>query len=135
MSYLDVLKYTSPASFLIAKAVEKGVEAFANDEENSTIQALQEEEIRQNIQSRVLQEKARVEQELAIARRIESADEVEIEEYYDNSGKGNLGLKGDEAGIALGVSGEGRRVSKRIYKFKGCTSIERIFELSSSSKT
>lgn len=60
-----------------------------------------------------------VAQELAIARRIETADEVEIEEFYDNSKEGYAGLKGTEEGISLGIGGNGRKITKRIYKFKG----------------
>lgn len=64
---------------------------------------------------------ARVAQEISIAQRIASSAEVEIEEYYDLSGKANAGLKAEEKSVALGVAGEGRRVTKRIIKFKGCS--------------
>jgi hypothetical protein len=115
---MDGLKLLSPGSYLIAKAVEKGVETFSNDTRNNTLQELREEEIRQNIQSRVLQEQARTEQELAIARRIDNAEDVEIEEYYDLSGKASAGLNTNGEELSVGLAGEGRRVSKRIYKFK-----------------
>ena len=64
---------------------------------------------------------ARIEQELAIARRIDCAEEVEIEEFYDTSGKGSAGLTADmkSESATLGLSGEGRRVTKRVYHFKG----------------
>lgn len=47
--------------------------------------------------------------------------EVEIEEFYDNSNKGSAGLSADlkSSTGGLNLSGEGIRVSKRIYKFKG----------------
>jgi len=48
---------------------------------------------------------AKVAQELAIARRVELAEQVEIEEFYDTSGEGNIGLKADEKSVALGASG------------------------------
>ena len=127
MNYMDGLKLLSPGSYLIAKAVEKGVESFSKDTKNNTLEELREEEIRQNIQSRVLQEQARTEQELAIARRIDNAEDVEIEEYYDLSGKASAGLNTNGEEISLGLAGEGRRVSKRIYKFKGLKPIDQTF--------
>ena len=65
------------------------------------------------------QAQARVAQELAIARRIEGAADVQIEEYYEYSGDGSLGLKTDGNGLTIGASGSGQRVSKRIYRFTG----------------
>ena len=76
------------------------------------------------IKATVLQNQAKVEQELAIARRIDSAEEVEIEEYYDVSGSGSVGLKADEASVTIGANGDGRKVTKRVIKFKGCKPIE-----------
>jgi len=69
-----------------------------------------------------LKVEARVAQEIAIARRIETADNVEIEEYYDYHGKGGLGVQSSGDGIYVGASGEGQRVSKRIYRFIGWNS-------------
>lgn len=66
-----------------------------------------------------LRKQIAVAQELAIARRIETADEVEIEEYYDNSIDGHVGAKAIDNGISLGIGGSGNCVSKRVYKFKG----------------
>ena len=67
------------------------------------------------------QHQARVAQELAIARRIDNADEVEIDEFYDNSAKGGIGLDVNaltqSASIEAGA--EGRRITKRVYRFKG----------------
>lgn len=95
--------------------------------ENSTLKELREEEIRQNIKSRVLQEQARTEQELAISRRIDNAEDVEIEEYYDLSAQGSAGLNTNGEAISVGLSGEGRKISKRIYKFKGLKPISQTF--------
>ena len=67
----------------------------------------------------ILKEQISIAQDLAIARRIETADEVEIEEVYDTSKEGNAGLKVDSTGMMLGASGKGRVITKRIYKFKG----------------
>lgn len=111
----------SPTSYLIEKAVAATVKAFTTeaDSPSSSISKLEELALRQEIEARVLKEQARIEQELAIARRIDNAEEVEIEEYYDTSGEGALGLKGDVNGVTVGASGSGKKIVKRIYKFKG----------------
>ena len=67
----------------------------------------------------IYQKMAQVEQENAITTRILLAEEVEIEEHYDLERKGNLGLKVDETILTLGLNAEGRKVSKRVIKFKG----------------
>ena len=52
---------------------------------------------------------------------VDSAEEVEIEEFYDASGKGHAGLSVDAnaATGSFGLGGEGRKVTTRIYRFKG----------------
>ncbi len=121
MDTIDALKLAlSPTGFLIEKMISKNVESFSESSEKSTTQELKEDALREEIKASVLQNQAKVEQELAIARRIDSAEEVEIEEYYDVSGSGGAGLKGDDSGITFGVNGEGRKVTKRVIKFKGC---------------
>ncbi len=87
---------------------------------DSTISEMQEAAMRVEIQASVLLTQAKVEQELAISRRIDSAEEVEIEEYYDISGKGNIGLNIESETIDFGLSAKGRKVTKRIIRFKGC---------------
>jgi hypothetical protein len=62
---------------------------------------------------------ARAEIDLAIARRLETAESVEIEETYDSSGKGHAGLNMDEKSTKAGVGGEGQRVVKRKIILKG----------------
>ncbi len=84
------------------------------------------------------QHQARVAQEIAIAKRIESAAEVEIEEYYDNSGKGSAGLSvnAETQTGSMGLSGENRRVSKRVYRFKGISSADsEVYEQNADSQT
>lgn len=108
---------------LIASLTKKIVESSSNITESRTSSELSEIADRAEIESRVLLSGAKVEQELAIARRIDSAEEVEIEEYYDTSGKGNVGLTTDGSTISAGIGGEGRKVTKRVIKFKGCAPI------------
>lgn len=62
---------------------------------------------------------AKVAQEVAIARRIEMAEEVEIEEFYDTSGEGNVGASTDGESVSLGLQGKGKHVVRRVYRFKG----------------
>lgn len=65
------------------------------------------------------EDQAKVAQEIAIARRIDTAEEVTIEEFYDTSGEAGIGLNSNGENISLGVNGSARRVTKRIYTFKG----------------
>lgn len=120
MNKLDLAKVAlNPTGFLIEKILTENVEAFDASSKNSTVMELKEDALREDIKAMVLQNKAKVEQELAIARRIDSAEEVEIEEFYDLSGNGGLGIKMDEISVNLGANAEGRKVTKRVIKFKG----------------
>ncbi|MES1978303.1 MAG: hypothetical protein V4451_09725 [Pseudomonadota bacterium] len=87
--------------------------------ESKGMASLEEEARKQQIKMEFQAHQARVSQELAIAERISVSAEVEIEEYYDLSGKGHAGVKAEEGSIALGVAGEGRRVTKRVIRFNG----------------
>jgi hypothetical protein len=68
----------------------------------------------------MLQAKARAEQELAIAERIRTAVEVEIEDHYDASSYGQLGV--DAESTSVGLRGGGQRVSRRVVRLKGFSS-------------
>ncbi|MCM3111693.1 hypothetical protein [Lederbergia lenta] len=102
----------NPAAFLIGKGIETAIKSMQNVAKNGTVEELQTEAKKQEIQ-------ARVAQELAIAERISNAETVEIEEFYDVSGEGNLGVNAKKGSVNVGASGDGRKVTKRIYKFKG----------------
>lgn len=119
-SYKQVLKYTSPLGWLIAEGAEKAANSIAGASDKG-IEQLKEEVAKQNLQMQFAQQQARVAQELAIARRIDNAEEVEIEEFYDTSGKGSLGVEIDQRSETafVGLGAEGRRVTKRVYHFKG----------------
>jgi len=114
------LAYSNPLLSLAIAGAEAAAGAVSKASEKGTSQ-LKEEVAKQNLQMQFAQHQARVAQEIAIARRIEGAVEVEIEEFYDTSGKGNLGLEidGKSETASFGLGAEGRRVTKRIYKFKG----------------
>lgn len=103
-----------------AEIIRKG----SKDTLDEPIAKLREDTERQKLAMEMAQAQARVAQELAIARRIEGAKEVQIEEYYEYAGNGAVGLKADDKGLTVGVSGSGQRVSKRIYKFTGGETID-----------
>lgn len=114
------LRYTSPVGWLVAEGAEKAAQLVANASDKGVDQ-LREEIVKQNLQMQFAQQQARIAQELAIARRIDNAEEVEIEEFYDTSGKGSAGISIDQSSqtASVGVGTEGRRVTKRVYHFKG----------------
>ena len=88
---------------------------------NVSITELEQSAMEAKITAEVLTNQAKVQQEQAIATRILLAEVVEIEEYYDISGQGNLGLSADGASetITLGASLQGKKISKRVIKFSG----------------
>lgn len=102
------------ASVLMESA--KDAEAASDTGE---ISKLSEEAKRQEISLHMAKMQAQVAQELAIAHRIENADEVEIEEYYEANGKAGLGASTDGISGNLTLGGEGRKVVKRVYRFTG----------------
>ena len=87
--------------------------------ESKGMASLEEEARKQQIVMEFQAHQARVSQELAIAERISISTQVEIEEYYDLSGKGHAGAKVNELSVSLGVGGEGRKVTKRVIRFTG----------------
>ena len=119
------LKYTSPLAHLMIEQGEKAVKDISEASKKG-IGPLEEEAAKQTIKMQLDQQRARIEQELAIARRIDNAEEVEIEEFYDTSGKGAAGLTADMKSetATIGLSAEGRRVTKRVYHFKGWRSLD-----------
>ncbi len=85
--------------------------------ESQGMQVLQAEAQKQKIVMEFQAHQARVSQEIAIAERISTSNEVEIIEYYDYSGKGHAGLSAQEGSITAGLGGEGRKVTHRSIKF------------------
>jgi hypothetical protein len=90
-------------------------EILDSDDEIKIVKELK----RKKVETEILELEAKVAQELAISRRIENANVVEIEEYYEGSGKGNAGVNVEENSVKLGLSGEGKKITKRIYRFTG----------------
>jgi hypothetical protein len=120
MSVKDkVLLAVSPTTYLLSKGAEKAVEKVQELSQSGTMQQLKEEAARQELMAQMQVAQAKVAQELAIAQRINTAETVEIVEYYDISGKGGLNVQTTDAGVTGGLSGEGRRVTHRSYRFIG----------------
>ncbi|WP_027469726.1 hypothetical protein [Deefgea rivuli] len=115
----------NPAGFLIDKIVEATSKNVSKAESTSSdeIAVLKIEAERQELQMRMAEAQARVAQEIAIAKRIETAKEVEMEEFYDYGIEAHVGVKVDSGSVSAGVGGSGRRVSKRIFRFRGNTSV------------
>ena len=90
--------------------------------ESKGIAELELEAAKQKVVMEFQAHQARVSQEVAIAERISTSEQVEITEYYDASGKGHAGLTANEASITAGAGGEGRKVTHRTIKFTGFTS-------------
>lgn len=113
-----VMMALNPSVFLIAKGTEKAIEKFQNMSD-STIDELKIESARQELLAQMSQAQAKVAQELAIATRINTAEVVEIEEFYDASGKGGIETNMTEGTISGGINAGARKVTKRVYKFTG----------------
>lgn len=97
---------------LMESPISKPSEATAHADVSSSVE-------REEAKARIAVALAAAQQEFAIAARIETANEVEIEEYYDGSGEGSIGAQQNEKGLTLGASGGGRRVSRRVIRLKG----------------
>lgn len=110
---------TNPLLSLVINTAEKAITKSEEVTKSGSIQQISDEVTRQELTLRITEAQARVAQEVAIARRIDNAEEVEIEEFYDAAGEGGVGLKGSEQGVTVGLHGNGRRVSRRVYRFKG----------------
>lgn len=83
-----------------------------------SMEELRAEAERQELAMQMAERQAKVAQELALARRIESADDVEMEELYDVSGSAHAALKSTEGTISAGLGGQGQKVTRRVYRFK-----------------
>ena len=83
------------------------------------LDALGDEARRQALELRMAQMQAEVAQEIAIAQRIANAEQVEIEEYYEGEAEGSVGVKTDSETVTVGLGAKGRKVTKRVFRFKG----------------
>jgi hypothetical protein len=102
---------------LIAESTSKSI-ATTGSAKAQELTELRVQAERQAIEMRMAEAQAKVAQELAIAKRIENAAEVEIEEFYEYGGEAKAGVKATATSVAAELSGAGKRVSRRVYRFK-----------------
>ncbi len=123
---LEVMVKTTPiiggvASVLLESAKDADIASESGD-----ITKLIQEAKRQEISLQMAKMQAQVAQELAIAHRIENAEEVEIEEYYEGTGKAGAGLSADGTSASFTLGVEERKVVKRVYRFTGNSTLKSI---------
>lgn len=111
---MEATPVLGPAIVAMTRAARESEEAS----DSKDIEVLNNEAKRQRAELSMAEMQAKVAQEVAIARRIEEADEVEIEEYYEGETNGNVGLTTEGSSLSLGLGGKGSRVTKRVYRFK-----------------
>jgi hypothetical protein len=114
----DALPHVLPFAGPIVDAVLRAQRAVA-EAESSGADSLRHEAAKQQIVMDLQANTARVAQELAIAERMASAEEIEIEEYFEGSGKGVVGLNVEKGVVAAGLNGEGQRITKRVIRLRG----------------
>ena len=118
----------NPSGYLLDMITESTSKKVAEAEEQSKVELveLRVQAERQQLEMQIAEAQARVAQEIAIAKRIETAQEVEMEEFYDYSGNAQIGSTKNGTNFSIGASGSTRRVSKRIYRFIGKSDTEVI---------
>ena len=114
----------NPSGYLISQIAESTSRSIATTGSTKAqeLAELRVQAERQEIEMRMAEAQAKVAQELAIAKRIENAAEVEIEEFYEYGGEAKAGLKATATSVAAELSGAGKRVSRRVYRFKSIAS-------------
>ena len=100
-------------------AIESIYSLVSDNPEEEDPKSLKELLKRSEARTELALTRTRIQQEMAIASRIASATEVEIEEYYEGSGKSTAGAKNNADSVTLGISGEGKKITKRVLRFKG----------------
>jgi len=116
---IKVLKATNPLLWGVIELTEKAIKKSTDAAQNGDIEEMTQEALRQEFILKMAEAQAKVAQEVSIARRIDTAEEVKIEEFYESGGEGSLGASLKEEGVTVGLSGSGRRIAKRVYTFKG----------------
>jgi hypothetical protein len=108
------------AHIALDKYVDDASEQIAKSGSSEEVRKIAE---RQHLAIELMERRALAAQELALAQRMANATEVEVEECYDGSGDGALGLDaktdGEALGATLGLRGSGRVMRKRIIRLKG----------------
>jgi hypothetical protein len=122
---VETVKFAAnPTGYLISQIAESTSRSIATtgSAKAQELAELRLQAERQEIEMRMAEAQAKVAQELAIAKRIENAAEVEIEEFYEYGGDAKAGLRATATSVAAELSGSGKRVSRRVYRFKSVSS-------------
>lgn len=120
---LEVMVKATPIIGPVAGVLLESARDTEAASQGSDIAPLVNEAKKQELSLHMAKMQAQVAQEIAIAHRIENAVEVEIEEYYEGSGRGGISGAVAADGGSLFLGAEGRRVVKRVYRFKGETPV------------
>lgn len=123
---LEVMVKTTPIIGGVAGVLLESAKDADIASESGDIAKLTQEAKRQEISLQMAKMQAQVAQELAIAHRIENAEEVEIEEYYEGTGKAGAGLSTEGASASFTLGADGRKVVKRVYRFTGNSTLKSI---------
>ena len=115
---LDVLKASSPVLAALTGVVLDSAHKTDELQESGELSALNDEAKKQAISLQMAKMQATVAQELAIAERIQNAEEVEIEEYYEGEKSAGINAVANIDGGSISLGGSGRQVTKRVYRFK-----------------
>lgn len=119
-----------PGALLAKKLFELASSAVDNDKDIASISTpnLREQAERHELEQRIKQANAKIAQEYAIAARIQTAEEVEMEECYEyvRGGSGGIQANLTTGDVGVNASSEVRRVSKRTYRFKGGLQIDAL---------
>ena len=115
----ETLKHLLIPGYSISKMVQRSVKEADAASDSTDLEALQIVEARQELKMRMAERQAKAMQELAIAHRIQTAEQVEIEEYYDYSGEGLVEVGTTAETLGFAASGKGSRVVRRICRFTG----------------
>lgn len=133
-SVVEAAKFAlNPTGYLIRKIASNVVEESANSKPGK-LEDLRLEAERQALEMKMAEAKARVAQELALAQRIETAEEVEMEEFYETAADGKAGISVEGEGLSAGLSGSGRRVTKRVFRFKGVAAPQGVTNVTVASE-
>lgn len=108
-----------PSTSLIEMLLESSSTFYSESKKDTDFEELAKRAKRMELEMKLAESQAHVAQELAIAARIERAEEVEVEEFYEYAAEGKAGAQFDSSSVNLGLSGSTKRVSRRICRFKG----------------
>lgn len=111
----------NPTGALLGMLVESVANSTPAAEEirDKDLADLEKIALRQELEMKMAKAQAKVVQELAIARRIQAAEEVDIEEFYDINADASAGVGTDGQNINLGLKASGQKVAKRVIRFRG----------------